>query len=63
MDQKYFSQVYLEEGKYKIKQIQMSRFIVTELYLDSGSDSEPDLESDDVLMAKLKSDSDNSEKK
>ena len=63
MDQKYFSQVYLEEGKYKIKQIQMSRFIDTELDLDSGSDSEPDLESDDALMAKLKSDSDNSEKK
>ena len=59
MDKKYFPQVYLEEGKYKIKKIQMSRFINTELDLDSESDSEPDLESDDALMANLKSDSDN----
>ena len=59
MDKKYFLQVYLEECKYKIKKIQMSRFINTELDLDSESDSEPDLESDDALMANLKSDSDN----
>ena len=59
MDKKYFPQVYLEECKYKIKKIQMSRFINTELDLDSESDSEPDLESDDALMANLKSDSDN----
>ena len=39
----------LEECKYKIKKMQMSRFINTEL--DSDSDVE--------LMAKLKSDSDN----
>ena len=31
MDEKYFSQVYLEECKYKIKKIQMSTFINTEL--------------------------------
>ena len=51
MDKKYFPQVYLEECKYKIKKIQMSRFINTELDSDSESDAE--------LMAKLKSDSDN----
>ena len=55
MDKKYFPQVYLEECKYKIKKIQMSRFVNTEL--DSDSDSES--ESDAALMAKLKSDSDN----
>ena len=35
MDKKYFPQVYLEECKYKIKKIQMSRFINTEVDLDS----------------------------
>ena len=55
MEKKNFPQVYLEECKYKIKKIQMSRFINTELDSDSESDSEPD----DELMAKLKSDSDN----
>ena len=55
MDKKNYSQVYLEECKYKIKRIQMSRFINTELDSDSDSDSE----SDAALMAKLKSDSDN----
>ena len=46
-----FPPVYLEECKYKIKKIQVSRFINTEL--------DSDAESDDELMAKLKSDSDN----
>ena len=54
-DKKNYPQVYLEECKYEIKKIQMSRFISAELDLDSESDSE----SDDELMAKLKSDSDN----
>ena len=40
MDKKYFPQVYLEECKYKIKKIQMSRFINAEL--DSESDSDND---------------------
>ena len=48
---KKYPQAYLEECKYKIKKIQMSRFINTELDSDSESDAE--------LMAKLKSDSDN----
>ena len=48
---KNYPQVYLEECEYKIKKIQMSRFINTEL----ESDSEPDAE----WITKLKSDSDN----
>ena len=51
MQKKHLPQVYLEEFKYKMKKIQMSRFINTELDSDSESDAE--------LMAKLKSDSDN----
>ena len=34
MDKKNFPQVYLKEYKYKTKEIQMSRFIDTELDLD-----------------------------
>ena len=45
MDKKYFPQVYLEECKYKIKKIQMSRFINTELKSDSDSDSDSVAES------------------
>ena len=44
--------IYLEESKYKVKKIQMSRFINAELESDSES------ESDTELMAKLKSGSD-----
>ena len=47
MEKKNYPQVYLEECKYKIRKIQMSRFINTEL--DSDSDAE--------LMIKLESDS------
>ena len=48
-DKKYFPQVYLEECKYKIKKIQMSRFIKPELKSDSSdlsdsSDSEAEPE-------------------
>ena len=53
MEKKNHPQVYLKECKYKIKNIQMSIFINTEL--DSDSDSETDAE----LMTKLKSDSNN----
>ena len=48
IENKNHPQVYLEECKYKIRKIQMSRFINTEL--DSDSDAE--------LMIKLESDSD-----
>ena len=40
MDQKNYPEVYLEKCKYKIKKIQMSRFINTELDLDSESDND-----------------------
>ena len=40
MDKKHYLQVYLEKCKYKIKKIQMSRFINTKLELDSESDDE-----------------------
>ena len=60
IDKKKPSQVYLEECKYRVKKIQMSRFINTELKSDSDSepDSEVESKSDAELMAKLKSDSD-----
>ena len=55
MDKKSHPQVYLEECKYKIKKIQLSRFINTELKSDSESDSES--KSDTELMTKLESNS------
>ena len=54
MDKKNYPQVDLEECKYRVKKIQMSRFINAEL----ESDSESDLETDSKLMTKLKSGSD-----
>ena len=65
IDKQNHPQVYLEECKYRVKKIQMSRSINTELKSDSEtSDLEPDLEKvrtkfDAELMEKLeKSDSD-----
>ena len=62
IDKKNHPQVYLEECKYRVKKIQMSRFINTEIKSDSDSELEPDSEveskSDAELMAKLKSDFD-----
>ena len=59
IDKKNHPQVYLEECKYKVKKMQMSRFINTELKSDSES-SDSDLESekigvkfDNELMTKL----------
>ena len=46
MDKKYFPQVYLGECKYKIKKIQMSRFINAELDSDSDSDDDNDSDND-----------------
>ena len=64
IDKKNQPQVYLEECKYKVKKIQISRFINT--VLKSNSDSDSDLDSEKLgtkfdveLMAKLKSGSDN----
>ena len=55
MNKKNYPQVYLEECKYKIKKIQMSRFINAELESNSDSDSESDSEE---LTTKLESNSD-----
>ena len=57
---KIWIKVYLEECKYRVKKMQMSRFINTEL--KSDSDSEEESKSDTELMAKLKSDSDSNSK-
>ena len=53
-------QVYLEECKYRLKKIQMSKFTNTELKSDSDSelDSEKESRFDAELMTKLKSGSD-----
>ena len=56
IDKKYHLQVYLEECKYKVKKIQMSRFINTELKSDSDWDSEEkESKFDAELMEKLES--------
>ena len=57
IDKKNHPQVYLEECKYRVKKIQMSRFINTELKSDSDSelDSEEESKFDAELMAKLES--------
>ena len=67
IDKKNHPQVYLEECKYKISKIQMSRFINTELKSDSeSSDSDLDSEKigakvDNELMAKLEKSGSDSE--
>ena len=53
IEKKNYPQVSLEECKYRIKKIQMSRFINTELKYESEPQSES--ESDTELMAKLES--------
>ena len=50
IDKKNHPQLYLEECKDRVKKIQMSRFLNTELKSDWDSDAE--------LMIKLESDSD-----
>ena len=42
MDKKNYPQVYLEECKYKIKKIQMPRFVNAELESDSEAEAEPE---------------------
>ena len=49
IEKKNYPEVYLEECKYKVKEIQMSRFINAELESDS------ELKSDTELMARLES--------
>ena len=62
MDKKNHPQVYLEECKYRVKKIQMSRFISANLESDSESESESESEieskSDTKSIAKLESNSD-----
>ena len=57
IDKKNHPEVYLEECKYRVTKIQMSRFINTELKSDLGSelDSEEESKFDSELMAKLES--------
>ena len=58
VDKKNYPLVYLEECKYRIKKIQMSRFINTKLKSDSDSEldsQEEESKFDAGLMAKLKS--------
>ena len=54
IEKKNYPQVYLEECKYKVKKIQMSRFINADLESDSESESK----SDPKLTARLESGSD-----
>ena len=54
IEKKNYPQIYLEECKYKVKKIQMSKFINAEL----KSDSELESKSDTELMARLESGSD-----
>ena len=51
IDKKIHPRVYLEECKYKVKKIQMSKFINTELKSDSKS-SDSDLDSETKNMQK-----------
>ena len=53
MEKKNYLQVYLEECKYKLKEIKITNFINTEL----ESESESELESDAELESKSGSDS------
>ena len=56
-DKKNYPQVYLEQCKYKVKKIQMFRFINTKLESDSESDLKAESKSDTGFMTKLKSSS------
>ena len=55
MDTKNHPQIYLEGCKNRVKKMQMSRFINTELKSGSDSDSETESKFDTELMTKLKS--------
>ena len=58
IEKKNYPQVYLEQCRYKVKKIQMSRFINAKLDSDSEPDSEAESKSNTELMAKLESNSD-----
>ena len=62
IDKKNHPQVYLEECKYRVKKIQMSRFINTELKSDSDLDSEKrGAKFDNELMTKFEKSGSDSE--
>ena len=56
--EKKYLQVYLEECKYKVKTIQMSRIINAKLESNSESNPESESKSDTELTVKLESYSD-----
>ena len=56
IEKKYYPQVYLEECKYKMKKIHMSRLIIAEL--DSNSDSESESKSGTELELESEVESD-----
>ena len=58
IDKKHYLQVYLEECKYKVKKIQMSRFINAKLESESESDSEAESKSDTELKSESEVESD-----
>ena len=58
IDKKNHPQVYLEECKYKVKKMQMSRFINTELKSDAASPDSDSEKVDNDLKTKLESGSD-----
>ena len=49
MNKKNYPQVYLEECKYKVKEINTPRFINVELELNSESDVKADLDSNTTI--------------
>ena len=53
MNKKNYPQVYLEEFKYKVKEINAPRYINVELELDSEWDEEADLDSNTTIEDKL----------
>ena len=55
INKKNHLQVYLEESKYKVKKMQMSRFINTGLKSDSASSDSDSEKVDNDLMTKLES--------
>ena len=57
MERNNYPQVYLEECKYKIKKIKMSKFINTEFQSEPESKSVLELKFDTELGSKFKSDS------
>ena len=58
INKKNHPQVYLEECKYKVKKMQMFRFINTELKSDSASSDSDSEKVDKDLMTELESGSD-----